>query len=105
MSTRLRDQIARSKEQACRRQRDLAETFADQGHHIPRGRAEPIYLYDVRRSPRLTSCRLRLDWRAEPVTIVSHHRLERSGRSSKDCLDIVGKPVISVCSVQMRHRQ
>jgi class 3 adenylate cyclase len=28
---------------------DLAETFADQGHHILRGRAAPIHLYGVKR--------------------------------------------------------
>jgi class 3 adenylate cyclase len=29
---------------------NLAERFADQGHHVLRGRAEPIHLYGVSRS-------------------------------------------------------
>jgi adenylate cyclase len=32
---------------------DLAECFADQGHHILRGRAEPLHLFGVKRDPEL----------------------------------------------------
>jgi class 3 adenylate cyclase len=35
---------------------DLAERFTDQGHHILRGRAEPIRLYGVRRPAQSVDC-------------------------------------------------
>ena len=42
---------------------------------------------------------------AEHLTVLFHHRLERSWRSAKDCLDMGRQPVVAVCGVQMRHRQ